>query len=239
MRETCARVLAAALMTGAIATAMGLPTLFDGAGDLGPGVTAPPSSLQRSVRVPALSAPRPARAERLVTAQTAGPPVEQPAIVRVERSGGAVQVPRPNPPPGGGRPGSPAPAAPAPPAPAPPAPAPPAPAPETRELTSTTPEQTAATPTASTTTAGGAGGKKGPQTTSGNSTAAGKHQGKKDAAQANGPVPPAAAAPPADAAAPAEAAPPATAAEPQDEPETKEHGHGKGRDKDHRDKAED
>ena len=37
MRETCARVLAAALMTGAIATAMGLPTVFESGGrpDLG------------------------------------------------------------------------------------------------------------------------------------------------------------------------------------------------------------
>jgi hypothetical protein len=55
-------------MTGAIATAMGLPTLFESAQDSGRILTAPPSSLQRSVRVPALSAPaRPARAERLVT----------------------------------------------------------------------------------------------------------------------------------------------------------------------------
>jgi hypothetical protein len=54
MRETCARVLAAALMTGAIATAMGLPTLFESGGDPGRRLTAPPSSLQRSVSSPAL-----------------------------------------------------------------------------------------------------------------------------------------------------------------------------------------
>jgi hypothetical protein len=52
MRETCARVLAAALMTGAIATAMGLPTLFGSDADPGRRITAPPSSLQRSVRSP-------------------------------------------------------------------------------------------------------------------------------------------------------------------------------------------
>jgi hypothetical protein len=235
MRETCARVLAAALMTGAIATAMGLPTLFDGAGDLGPGVTAPPSSLQRSVRIPALSAPaRPDRAERLVTAQTAGPPAEQPAIVRIERSRGAVQVPRPNPPPAGGGPSpTPEPPAPAAPAPAPPAPAP---APETRELTSTTPEPPAATPTAPTTTNGGAGGKKKAQAKgNGNSTADGKHQGKKDAPQAKEPATPVTPAPP--AAAPSAAAPPpAVAPEPQDQPEAKEPGQGKGHDKDHRGK---
>jgi hypothetical protein len=55
MRETCARVLAAALMTGAIATAMGLPTLFESDGNPGRRLTAPPSSLQRSVRSPLLT----------------------------------------------------------------------------------------------------------------------------------------------------------------------------------------
>src|SRR5918994_5106546 len=57
MRETCARVLAAALMTGAIATAMGLPTVFESGGDPGRRFTAPPSSLQRSVSSPAFLAP--------------------------------------------------------------------------------------------------------------------------------------------------------------------------------------
>jgi hypothetical protein len=221
MRETCARVLAAALMTGAIATAMGLPTLFDGAGDLGPGVTAPPSSLQRSVHVPALSAPaRPARAERLVTAQIARPPAKRPAIVRIEPSRGAVPV-------GAGPPAVPAaPPAPAPPAPAPPAPAPPAPAPETRELAATTPEPVAATPTTPTTTSSG---KKKPKD-KGNSNADGKPQGKTRAPDATEEVPPAS---------PAEAASPTTAPEPQEGPEAKERGHGKGHDKDHRGHAED
>jgi len=57
MRETCARVLAAALMTGAIAFAVGMPALFGTAHDLGRSVLAPPSSLQRTVRAPAFSAP--------------------------------------------------------------------------------------------------------------------------------------------------------------------------------------
>jgi hypothetical protein len=53
MRETCARVLAAALMMGAIASAVGLPSTFESASGQERGLTAPPSSLQRTVRVPA------------------------------------------------------------------------------------------------------------------------------------------------------------------------------------------
>src|SRR4029453_8152731 len=53
MRETCARVLAAALMTGAIASAVGLPSTFQSASGPERGLTVPPSSLQRTVRVPA------------------------------------------------------------------------------------------------------------------------------------------------------------------------------------------
>jgi hypothetical protein len=53
MRETCARALAAALMTAAIATAVGLPAAFESASPRERGLTAPPSSLQRTVRVPA------------------------------------------------------------------------------------------------------------------------------------------------------------------------------------------
>jgi hypothetical protein len=54
MRESCARVLAAALMTGAIAFAVGMPALFETAHDFGRTLLAPPSSLQRTVRAPAL-----------------------------------------------------------------------------------------------------------------------------------------------------------------------------------------
>src|SRR5205823_10823255 len=56
MRETCARVLAAALMTGAIAFAVGMPALFGTAHELGRSVLAPPSSLQRTVRTPGFPA---------------------------------------------------------------------------------------------------------------------------------------------------------------------------------------
>ena len=53
MRETCARALAAALMTGAIATAVGLPPAFRSASAPERGLIAPPSSLQSTVRIPA------------------------------------------------------------------------------------------------------------------------------------------------------------------------------------------
>jgi hypothetical protein len=229
MRETCARVLAAALMTGAIATAMGLPTLFDGAGDLGPGVTAPPSSLQRSVRIPAHSAPpRPARAERLVTAQNVNPPATRPAAARTEPSRGAVEASRSNPrPSGSGRSGTPAPPVPATPAPTPPVPTSPAPAPETRELASSTPEPAAAPPAPTPPVATGeAGAKKKHKVKSngnGNNNTTRKAEDQNDscdAEEAAAPVPPAEAVPP-------------VGAQPQEEPEGKEHGQGKGHDKTH------
>jgi hypothetical protein len=71
MRETCARVLAAALLTGAIATVVGMSALFGTTGEASRPISAPPSSLQRSVRLTAHLAPR-ARpsAARLVTAHT-------------------------------------------------------------------------------------------------------------------------------------------------------------------------
>jgi hypothetical protein len=104
MRETCARVLAAALMTGAIATAMGLPTIFESAHDLGRALVTPPSSGHRSVRVPALTArARPPSAERLATAPQVTRPLLRPAIVRTpSRSQGKpkpapVQQPEPGP----------------------------------------------------------------------------------------------------------------------------------------------
>ena len=94
MRETCARVLAAALMTGAIAATLAMPAIFDSAREAGRSLTAPPSSLQRSVRVPALAAPgqtarsgrpaavptpaapaRPARGHQAVAASKANPHV--------------------------------------------------------------------------------------------------------------------------------------------------------------------
>src|SRR6476620_10575738 len=51
MRETCARVLAAALMTGAIGFALAMPAVFGTAHNAIRSLTAPPSSLQRSVHV--------------------------------------------------------------------------------------------------------------------------------------------------------------------------------------------
>jgi len=71
MRETCARVLAAALMTGAIAAVVAMSALFDTPQRGGGALTAPPSSLQRSVRVEVPPAPRhPPVAERLTSART-------------------------------------------------------------------------------------------------------------------------------------------------------------------------
>jgi hypothetical protein len=51
MRETCARVLAAALITGAIATVVGMSALFDTPRNVERDVTAPPSALAHSIRV--------------------------------------------------------------------------------------------------------------------------------------------------------------------------------------------
>src|SRR5947207_7116988 len=72
MRETCGRVLAAALMTGAIATVVGMAALSDTPSEAGRPIAAPPSSLQHSVRLTVQPAPRrhPRTAPRLVTAYT-------------------------------------------------------------------------------------------------------------------------------------------------------------------------
>jgi hypothetical protein len=51
MRETCARVLAAALMTGAIATVVAMSAFIGTPSRADRPITAPSSSLQRSVRV--------------------------------------------------------------------------------------------------------------------------------------------------------------------------------------------
>jgi hypothetical protein len=70
MRETCARVLAAALMTGAIAATVGMSALFDPPSEPDRPITAPPSSLQSSVRAEVLREPPVHRTnvERPVTA---------------------------------------------------------------------------------------------------------------------------------------------------------------------------
>src|SRR5437773_3945449 len=71
MRETCARVLAAALMTGAIATVVGMSAVLGTPSEAGQPIVAPPSSVQRTVRLTAKPAPRHRQtAARLVTAHT-------------------------------------------------------------------------------------------------------------------------------------------------------------------------
>ena len=65
MRETCARVLAAALMTGAIAFSLAMPAVFGTAKDAVGSLTAPPSSIQRSVPVVKAAPARAASAARL------------------------------------------------------------------------------------------------------------------------------------------------------------------------------
>jgi hypothetical protein len=76
MRETCARVLAAALMTGAIATVVAMSALFEMPSGPGRPIAAPPSSLQRSVRFEAQPAPpHRTRVRRLENAH----PISRPA----------------------------------------------------------------------------------------------------------------------------------------------------------------
>jgi hypothetical protein len=58
MRETCARVLAAALMTGAIAGVVAMSAFVGTPSEAGRPITAPPSSLERSVHTVGLPAPR-------------------------------------------------------------------------------------------------------------------------------------------------------------------------------------
>src|SRR4051812_38070176 len=75
MRETCARVLAAALMTGAIATVVGMSALFEMPREADRALVVPPSSLQRTVRLKVPPARRHApAAERLVSAHTNNTP---------------------------------------------------------------------------------------------------------------------------------------------------------------------
>ena len=76
MRGTCARVLAAALMTGAIATVVAMSALFETPRGPGGPIAAPPSSLQRSVLLEAQPAPpHRARVTRLENAH----PINRPA----------------------------------------------------------------------------------------------------------------------------------------------------------------
>jgi hypothetical protein len=71
MRETCARALAAALLTGAIATVVGMAAHLGPPTDTGGPIAAPPSPLERTVRLTVRPAPKPSRrAARVVTVTT-------------------------------------------------------------------------------------------------------------------------------------------------------------------------
>jgi hypothetical protein len=95
MRGTCARVLAAALMTGAIATVMATAALFGAPRAAEQPLTAPPSSLQRSVRAVPLAVPKPRRrsverplaAHRVASRPTLRPVVTTHRLVVFHRHG--------------------------------------------------------------------------------------------------------------------------------------------------------
>jgi hypothetical protein len=70
MRETCARVLAAALLTGAIATVVAMAAHLNGPNEAGTPIAAPSSSLQRTVRLTARPLPRHRSIAKLVTTHT-------------------------------------------------------------------------------------------------------------------------------------------------------------------------
>jgi hypothetical protein len=84
MRETCARVLAAALMTGAIASVVAMSALFEAPHEAGSALTAPPSSSERSVRIAVhpLRRHEPGVRRRHLTQSTANRPVAPAAIAR-------------------------------------------------------------------------------------------------------------------------------------------------------------
>ena len=142
MRETCARVLAAALMTGAIGFALAMPAIFETTHKAGRSLTAPPSSHQRSVHVVASAPSLSARDGRLEGTRPIQPasflPASRSSSARngnipasgrhSSRAGRSVRAPKP-----------------APPKPAPPKPTP-APAPAIRELADTTPAAAASPP---------------------------------------------------------------------------------------------
>jgi hypothetical protein len=69
MRGTCARVLAAALLIGTIAVVAGLSAFSGQPGETGGPIAAPPSALQRTVRLTAPPEQHLARAKEHVTEQ--------------------------------------------------------------------------------------------------------------------------------------------------------------------------
>src|SRR3954467_9527428 len=162
MREKSARVLAAALLTGAIAFATAMPALFGPPREAGQSLTAPPSSLQRSVHVvPSASSPQPTIPERfadvrspvtaslgrLASSRGVGPDQHlRPASAGRSKPTGAPKpapTPRPKPTP----PPTPAPPPPPPPPPPPRPPPPPAPPPDPRALAAAPAAAAPATPT--------------------------------------------------------------------------------------------
>jgi hypothetical protein len=83
MRETCARVLAAALMTGAIAAVVGLSALVGAPTDANPPLAAPRPVPERSVPihvVPVRSRPHPVR--RAETARRVSAPAPRAVVTR-------------------------------------------------------------------------------------------------------------------------------------------------------------
>jgi hypothetical protein len=225
MRETCARVLAAALMTGAVAFALAMPGLVDRAPDVSAPLTAPPSSLQRTVREATAVLSQSAHAERHAQENQLGPIVEATAVRSVSRRIAPPEPATPQPLTHGRTPGNhPATTKPAaPPLPPPPAaPASPAPSnPESRQLASTQAvpaQQAAPTPVVNE-------GKR-HEKHHGRGKDGDTAHGDDDDSEVHAPTP-----------AVTEAAPPAT--QPEDEScgddEQHGHGHGKGHDKEHDD----
>jgi hypothetical protein len=138
MREQCARVLAAALMTGAIGFALAMPAILETAHKAaGRSLTAPPSSLQRSVHVVASAPSLSARFGRLEGRQ----PIQPAGFLPASRSGSTRNASTP----ASSRHSSRAGRSERAPKPAPPKPTP-APAPATRELADTTPAPPASPP---------------------------------------------------------------------------------------------
>jgi hypothetical protein len=159
MREKCARVLAAALMTGAIGFALAMPALFGTSpGNAVRPLTAPPSSLRHSVEVVASARTRSIRAEGHAGPRLTSRP-ELAAVVTTSntqrtplRESRSAPRPAPNPPPTPApRPTpspapTPAPAPPATPTPAPQPTPPPPPTTDTRTLANETPATPAPQP---------------------------------------------------------------------------------------------
>jgi hypothetical protein len=152
MREKCARVLAAALMTGAIGFALAMPAFFGTPNDVTRLLTAPPSSLQGSVRAVALHATSGSTPEQgRLAGRTSVTTAARLAALRFNLGAGAAGRPGSLSPSSIGRAPKPKPKPKPAPSPSPgptPAPAPaPAPGPDTRQLAAAPPPAPATAPT--------------------------------------------------------------------------------------------